>query len=195
MVRHRDAPVDRAALPHPHHLGRDRGRHPHRALGIETDAVAHPRQVADGLPAAPVESQQPAVDHRHGQQRAVGHPAQPGGLRVERGDGVEPSRLVQRHHPVAVHVGEPQSAVAPAGALGEVQPSGQDPGGGHRVGIQVASGAYAVIAFTACGVPGPRSFWKTMLFWFTRKVMIPLAPYSAGHATSAWPPVILPSAR
>src|SRR4029450_2556596 len=45
------------------------------------------------------------------------------------------------------------------------------------------------MAFTASAVCAPRSFWKTTPRELTRNVMMPLRPYSAGHAMSAYPPV------
>ena len=58
--------------------------------------------------------------------------------------------------------------------------------------FQVESGSKSFIDDAIFAVFGPRSFEKTSPSWFTRKVMIPEFPYSAGHATSAKPPIMRP---
>ena len=54
------------------------------------------------------------------------------------------------------------------------------------------SGLNFSIAAVAVAVSSPRSFCHTRPSWLTMKVMIPLAPYSAGYAISAKPFVSFP---
>src|SRR5262249_26995539 len=58
--------------------------------------------------------------------------------------------------------------------------------------VQVESGSKRLIARALAAVSRPRSFSNTTPSWFTMKVMIPELPYSAGYATSAKRPIILP---
>ena len=80
--------------------------------------------------------QQAPVGHRHDEQGPVGAPAQSGGLVRYLGDGLGGAGVrVEGDDAVAVHVGEPEAAVVPAGALGEGQAVEHgDEGLRHRIG-------------------------------------------------------------
>src|SRR5262249_43031572 len=57
---------------------------------------------------------------------------------------------------------------------------------------QVLSGLKSFISAASFSVSFPRSFWKTTSSWLTTKVTTPVLRYSAGQATRAKPPSILP---
>src|SRR5437867_13417501 len=59
------------------------------------------------------------VSHRDDQQRAVRHPAEPRRLGLDRHDLLRPSLGVERHHLVAVEVGDPPATLVPARSLEE----------------------------------------------------------------------------
>jgi hypothetical protein len=57
---------------------------------------------------------------------------------------------------------------------------------------QVLSGLKAVMLAAMRAVFGPKSFSYTSPRWLTRNVITPEFLYSAGYATNAKPPIILP---
>ena len=67
-----------------------------------------------------------AVVHRHHLQRAVGHPAEPGGQLRYLDDGLQGAVQRETVHRAAQDVGKEQPVVAPARSLGEEQPVSED---------------------------------------------------------------------
>ena len=63
---------------------------------------------------------------------------------------------------------------------------------GYSTRIQESSGSKRVTGAGVLPPAGSISFSYTAPLWFTMNVWIPVTPYSAGQATKANPPIILP---
>ena len=90
----------------------------------------------------------------------------------------------------ACPIGSPGRAVSPCRSWRQ---DAKRPEPGQGTGFQPSSGSYPVMARATAAPSAPRLRSWTRPSWLTMKVMTPEAPYFAGNATRAKPPVMCPS--